>query len=278
MKILAIGDFHGKFPNKLKKEIKKADLILCTGDLGGSDNLLKIIFKYFSEKWWVAVGKKKTKELILEDYKNGKKIINELNSLGKKVYIINGNWDFTSTASYERTGGIKIKRYSSLIKKTKNLIFANRTFKKIQGLNVLFFGGSVVAGAYLTGAGGAIKKSRIKNKKKQNEKDTRHIMKHVKKEVDILFAHYPPYGYFDKVKYNGENPMNGQHVGFKGYTEFIKKNKPKLFICGHMHEYQGKKKVGDTLVIATGAAHDGKAVLIDFDKKKRKVKNVKFIK
>lgn len=34
MKILAIGDFHGKFPGKLKKLIKKEnpDLILCTGD------------------------------------------------------------------------------------------------------------------------------------------------------------------------------------------------------------------------------------------------------
>ena len=47
--------------------------------------------------------------------------------------------------------------------------------------------------------------------------------------------------------------MNGKHVGFKGYTEFIKKNKPTLFICGHMHEYQGEKKVGKTMIVATGS-------------------------
>ena len=34
MKILAIGDFHGKFPQKLKKRVKKEkiDLIVSPGD------------------------------------------------------------------------------------------------------------------------------------------------------------------------------------------------------------------------------------------------------
>ena len=32
MKILAIGDFHGKFPMKLKKLAKSADLIVSVGD------------------------------------------------------------------------------------------------------------------------------------------------------------------------------------------------------------------------------------------------------
>ncbi len=32
MKILAIGDFHGKFPVELKKLVKEVDLILSVGD------------------------------------------------------------------------------------------------------------------------------------------------------------------------------------------------------------------------------------------------------
>lgn len=274
MKILAIGDFHGKFPGRLKKEVKKADLVLCTGDLGGSDKLLKIVFKYFGKKWWRVIGKKKTKQYILEDYNNGKKIIKELDSLNKKIYIINGNWDFTSTAPYERTAGLKLKKYTDFIRKSKNLIFLNRTYKKIEGLNILFFGGFVTAGAYVDGALG---RRYQKKALKKNKAETKHIMKYIKKDIDILFTHYPPYGFFDIIKYGGENPMKGKHVGFKGYVEFIKKNKPKLFICGHMHEYQGKKKLGKTLVIATGATKDGKAVIIDFDAKKKKVNNVKFV-
>ena len=80
VKILAIGDFHGKLPTKLKKEAKKADLILSTGDFGGSDKLLNVVFKYFYSNWWKEVGKKKTRQYIMEDYNSGKKMIQELNN------------------------------------------------------------------------------------------------------------------------------------------------------------------------------------------------------
>jgi Icc-related predicted phosphoesterase len=131
----------------------------------------------------------------------------------------------------------------------------------------------VTAGAYVEGALGNKKKHIQKNKKETNQ-----LMKFSEKNINILLAHYPPFGYFDKVKYKGENPMNGKHIGFKGYTEFIKKNKPDLFICGHMHEYQGKTKIGKTAIVTTGSAKQGKAAMIEFDEKIKRIKNVRFIK
>jgi Icc-related predicted phosphoesterase len=276
MKILAIGDFHGKFPVKLQKLVKSVDLVLCTGDLGGSDKLLKIIFKYFEEGWYNIVGEKKAKQYIMEDYNSGKKVIGKLNSLGKMVHLISGNWDFSNNAKVQRTGRLKLKPYPAIIKKMKNLKLYNRTYRKIGGLSILFFGNFVTSGAYLD-RGVRAEKDR-KRYVKKNKEEIKHIMKYSKRPVDILLAHYPAYGYFDKVRYKGGNPMNGKHVGFKGYTKFIEKNRPALFICGHMHEYQGKKKMGDTLIVATGAAHDGKAAVIDFDEEKGRVKNVRFVK
>lgn len=276
MKICAIGDFHGKFPAKLKKLVKSSDLVLCTGDLGGSDKLLKIIFKYFEEGWYNIVGEKKAKQYVMEDYNSGKKILKKLNSLGKIIYLINGNWDFVSNIKVQRTGKLQLKSYSDIAKKKKNLKFHNRTYKKLSEFNVLFFGGFVTSGAYLD-KGIRPEKDR-KRYIKKNKQEIKHIMKYSKKPVDILLAHYPAYGFFDKVSYPGKNPMNGKHIGFKGYTKFIKKNHPKLFICGHMHEYQGKKKLGKTIMIATGAARDGKCAIIDFDEKKKKVKSIKFVK
>ena len=275
MRILAIGDFHGRFPVKLRKEVAKADLVLCTGDLGGSDKLLKILFKYFGEKWWNIIGKKKAKQYVLEDYRNGKKIIGELGKLGKKIYVINGNWDFATSASWERTAGLNIVRYPKLMRKRKNLVPVNRSYKRLGGLNVLFFGGMVTTGAYLEK--GVRKDVERGTYIERNRKEVSHIMKYVKKDVDILFAHYPPFGYFDKVKHKGENPMNGRHVGFKGYTKFIEKNQPALFVCGHMHEYQGKKKIGKTIVVTTGSAKNGEAAIIDFDIEKKRVKKVEFV-
>ncbi len=278
MKILAIGDFHGKFPAKLKKIAKRKDidLVLCTGDLGGSDKLLKILFKYMDKNWWKEIGPEKTRQYVLEDYDSGKKIIKELNLLNKKIYMIPGNWDFTSKTFLKRTGGLILSKYQDLIKKKKNLHWWNRGLKRLDGLNILAFGGMVTAGAYL-------KKNKVFSKKqknkyiKKNKKETKQIMKHGKKDIDILFTHYPPQGIFDIVRFKGENPFNRKHIGFNGYIKFIKKYKPRLVICGHMHEYQGKKKFRDTLIVTTGAAKDGKAAIIDIPEKKGKIK-VKFIK
>ena len=62
------------------------------------------------------------------------------------------------------------------------------------------------------------------------------------------------------------------------YNKIIRKYKPKLVICGHMHEYQGKRKLGDSWIMAIGAACKGKASMIEIDEKTKKLKSVKFIK
>ena len=281
MKILAIGDFHGEFPKKLKEEVEKADLVFCTGDLGGSDFLLKIIFKHMGEKipWYDSVGIEKAKRYVLEDYNSGKKIIEELGVFKRKIYFIPGNWDFITQSKFERNAKLKLTLYQDLVKKHSNLHWWRRGIKKLGNLEILAFGGVVTAGEY-TKKNGFYGKNKRKLEKniRSNKKETKQIMKHGRKNLDILFAHYPPYGVFDVVKYKGFNPLNGKHVGFKGYTEYIKKYKPKLFICGHMHEYQGSKKMGDTLIVATGSAKEGKAVVIDYPEDRKGKIKLRFIK
>jgi Icc-related predicted phosphoesterase len=275
--ILVIGDFHGRFPEKLKKEAKKADFVLSTGDFGGSDKLLKIIFKNFYSDWTKIVGKKKTKELVLEDYNNGKIIIKKLSELKIPVYTVRGNWDFEGKKRKQRTGGLKLKNYSDLMNKTKNIKFLKNEIVNLNDLILYAYGGYVTASIYTNKQGGFSNK-KIKKYKKDHEKEKKLLFSKGKKDIDILLAHYPPYGFFDKVKYKGENPMNGKHVGFKPYTEFIKKYQPKIFICGHMHEYQGVKKLGKTSIIATGPAKEGKGVIIDYPEDKKGKIKVKFLK
>jgi len=276
MKILAIGDFHGKFPKKLEREAKKADLVLSIGDFGGSKKLLKIVFKHLHKGWWKVVEKKKAREYILEDYNSGKKVIRALNKIGVPVYTIHGNWDFEGRKK-ERTGGVKVVNYSHLMKKMKNMNFLRKRIVNIKGMIVYAFGGYVIPDVALTKKGGH-NKIKIKRFKKEYAKSKKQLFNKPGKNIDILLAHYPPYGYFDVVKYKGENPRNGQHVGFKPYTQYIKKYKPKLFICGHMHEYQGKAKLGNTIIVSTGPAEEGKAAIIEFDERKKKVGKIRFVK
>jgi len=278
MKILAIGDFHGKFPEKLKKEVKKADLVLVTGDFGGSDRLLKIIFKYLVKGgWYNYVSKEKAKEYISEDYNSGVKILNELNKFEKRMYLIAGNWDFIKKTSLDRTAKLKLIFYPKVVRrKLENLRWWNRGIKKnVNGLKILAFGDSVTPHEHLRK--GSFSHRKWKKHVAKNKKEISQIMSYGAKDIDILFAHYTPYKIFDKVKWKGYNPMNGKHVGFEGFTKYIKKYSPRLFISGHMHEYQGIKKLGKTIIVATGAAKDGKAAMIDFNEKTKKFK-VSFIK
>lgn len=278
MKIIGIGDFHGKFPKNLKQKIKKEkpDLILCTGDLGGSENLLKIIFKYFEGNWEEEIGEKKAKKYILEDYKSGVKILKELNKLKIPVYIIEGNWDFYSNSKNKTIKKLNLKNYKKIIQGLENLTYWNRGIKKINKLRILAFGGMVTAQAYLI-KGNRPEESRKKAIKK-NKKEEKQILKNKNKKADILFTHYTPYKYFDKIKSTKENPMNNKNVGFTGFTKYIKKENPLLSISGHMHEYQGIKKLEKTTIIATGSAKEGKATIIEIDERNKTIKEIRFIK
>ena len=75
MKILVIGDFHGKFPQKLKNKLKKKrfDLVVGLGDYFPFGSR-KLFFKHCygtDLEVWDVIGKKKYKEIELKDRRQG---------------------------------------------------------------------------------------------------------------------------------------------------------------------------------------------------------------
>ena len=76
-----MGDFHGKFPEKLKKRIlkEKPDCILCTGDFGPSEEYRKTVFKHWEEihrkPLSKIIGKTKYKQLLADRRNNAMKMI-----------------------------------------------------------------------------------------------------------------------------------------------------------------------------------------------------------
>ncbi|MEM4710598.1 MAG: metallophosphoesterase [Candidatus Woesearchaeota archaeon] len=262
MKILVVGCFHGKFPKKLRKISESCDFILSTGDFGGSENFRKFMFRNFSRDFEDKIGRKKIKQFYIEDYYNGKKIIEELDKIKKPVYTIDGNWDFRNTYDIKKDYGLNFKNYPTIIRKTKNIKFLNKRIRKIKGLKIYPHGGLMLASIFHTDN---YFKEKHNLYKKLHIKQRKQLFRQKSKNLDIMLTHCPPYGYFDKVKYQGINPMNGKHVGFKPYNEYIKKYAPKLFICGHMHEHQGIAKIGKTIILSHGPAQYGKAALIYYE-------------
>ncbi len=75
-----------------------------------------------------------------------------------------------------------------------------------------------------------------------NRKRGEDIRKHwdlIPNDIDILITHGPVYGVLDKCD-------NGDVVGCEDLLEKVKQIKPKIHICGHIHEAYGEQEEVDT--------------------------------
>ena len=80
-----------------------------------------------------------------------------------------------------------------------------------------------------------------------------------KKLIDkktVLVTHVPPHGFQDKV-------FIGMHGGSKELRELVDKHKPRLVLCGHIHEDPGYVKDKSTVVVNCSMGKRGEGALID---------------
>lgn len=254
MRILLLGDLEGKFPTKLKNFCRKNNIeaIFSPGDF--SSSLTKMIFSNWDLlKEWTPEKRKRFDEVygfnrankeILRSYRDGIKILKKINSLGIPVYLVLGNQDYIGKTRIGR--GVKKKEFVKpgsflpLIKRLKNLIYVHNNPRKIE------------------------KKYTIIGKSaglKVNEKFFRG-----KKNL-IFLTHLPARGTRFAIVRNKFSPRNGEDVGSQEIRRLIKKYKPIIHICGHMHEHIGKTNVGKTISICAGFGHEDKAMILNLCEK-----------
>lgn len=68
------------------------------------------------------------------------------------------------------------------------------------------------------------------------------VWKHIPSDTDILIVHGPPLGYGDF------SALTNTHQGSTSLMVRIREIKPKLVVCGHIHEGYGQYKLDDTLI------------------------------
>jgi len=79
-------------------------------------------------------------------------------------------------------------------------------------------------------------------------------------EKSVLVSHVPPYGTQDKI-------FLGKHGGSKELREIVDKFKPRLVLCGHIHEDPGIIKIGDTTVVNCSMGKRGEGAIIEINGK-----------
>ena len=302
MKILAIGDFHGKIPKKLKSRVKRyiddVDLILSPGDYSGSDKYSKLFFKYVYGKrdanMETMLGKRRFNKLMKEILDSGINAVRWLNSLNKPILGITGNWDSSKYSeigwshkenNYENNKNYMIfaNVFYGKIKKFRNFKFIEMSKSRFKDLTIIGHTKSSYPGNYnVINKKKYIMKYGLKkfniirnNMKKDYIVREKKFNKLFNKEKNVIFlGHNSPYGMLDIIGKKGHNLSKGEHYGDYLVRKTILKWKPRVYICGHMHEHQGLAKLGKTLIVNTGPGHNGKFAIIDYGEK-IKVKLIK---
>jgi len=232
MKILALGDPHGKLPKNLDGVIKKyeIELIICVGDIA-----------FIPEKPWIEESWKGINDRFMN--KNYKEIVDKLCSYNLPVLSLRGNMFM----------GDKKKVADRILNKHKNLINKFTGRYNSQNQSFIFFDISFEESTLMEEEKG---KKFFKNRVRKNKKRELKLNKLLKENSNsILITHNPPYGILDKA-------YDGNHVGSKIILKAIKKHKPKLVLCGHIHEAKGKAKIGKTIIYNLGSHGDYKVLNI----------------
>ena len=253
MRILAIGDLHGRVPvSKSFLRENRIDIIISPGDLPHSERIRNLIFENWGKiheegkNLSEIVGKSKWKKILNEGIKSQAKVLKKLDSLGVPVFLVFGNAEHNN----------EIKSY---LKRSINVRHVGSKSVKLNEINLVGIDAETDGN-----------KKQIKAKKER----IRVLLKRVKGPV-ILISHEPPYGTkFDLVK-NKKSPRLNQHVGSKLVKKIIKEFNPLVNVFGHMHESFGKQKFDKTFLVNAGYGHNGYAALIDLTKGKANIKLLK---
>ncbi len=303
MKILVIGDLHGQKPRIHSKDF---DCIIQVGDICDDSG-----FRPYIKKWFAAIkkdrknaksddkfiideiGKKGIKKLEQDSLKEGRKILEYLDSFNKPVFIVPGNWDqsYGKTkikdldkddysylkAFYDFYMGDRINpRLTKGLKNVNDCQFRNHEFN---GINLFGYGLSSAYEHYK-------RKRKLNISKQEHEKLKKAYFNLIKKlfvsyskrnksNITIFISHNIPRDTKLDIVRNKNSSANGMHLGSSIARKFCEKYQPLICIGGHVHESPGKDKIRKTIVINPGFGKDAQ-VLIDVDEDKRKIRSIKF--
>lgn len=286
MRILVVGDFHGKFHEKISKIIKKdkIDFIVSNGDYLPF-KYRKLWFKHCFAKdigLWEVIGQKRYKKLVMEDLKIGENILKKLNSFSIPVFTVFGNTDWPTPDDISDLVGATIKhKLPHEPKWYKDDLFAKKVkkYKNIHRIDYSFakFNDFILIGMRGHSFPGHVKSKGYKKHRAKLDNLFKKFRKENKNHKVIFVSHNVPYNTrLDKItSKEADKRVIGKHYGSKLARRIIDSYQPIIAIGGHIHEAKGMQKLGKTLAINSGSSYQGDIVLIDVQNNKMKVKFVK---
>lgn len=254
MKILVIGDPHGNLEKVKGISLEGIDLCLLTGDLGSANLMRKMAFenierrrKGLPEKEYTSTQKKRA---FMEAYTSSMRI---MRYLSRKIptLTIYGNVEMSNpdTRKHSKKLGLELPFLTNDLNALENVRVVNNRLANFQGVRI---GGLeyFVDTNWVRDFKPKDYWERMREAKKATDKAKR-VLKGFG-SLDILVCHQPPYGFLDKVGQMAPKNWRGKHAGSKAILDYIKRNQPRYVFCAHIHEGEGKRKIGETEVYNLG--------------------------
>jgi|SRR3989344_933112 len=252
MRILVLGDPHGKVPKNLPRDV---DLILLTGDLGRADLARKMAFQNIERKKLsleeIEYSPKQKKRAFMESYSSSMKVVKFLSSISP-VFTIYGNVEHRNyeTRRLSKEIGLKLPFLTDDLSSINGVRVINNRVANFKGLRI---GGLdyFIDTSWVMEFKPSDYREKLRNARDETEK-ARGVLSRFN-SLDILVCHQPPYRVLDKVTAKfAPKHWKGKHAGSKVILEYIRKRQPKYVFCGHIHEGEGHKKIGRTDVYNLG--------------------------
>jgi len=308
MKILVIGDLHGRKP---KIPTRDFDCMVVVGDVCDDRDIAPIYRKFFAYLKDVKdspnfetfakkhlKGKTTLKKLEKKSLKRGNELLKYLDTFNKPIFMVAGNWDKSygssrikdynknsynySKAFYDWWLGSKIN--PKLLKGTKNIANIMYRSKEFKGLNFVGYGLSSAPETMKHKK--TLRKNLTKNQleklknayqKIQDKLNSAYRKRKNKRLPTFFVTHNIPYNTKLDIVTNKKSYAYKKHLGSTIARDFCKRFQPLICVGGHIHDHQGKDKIKNTLVVNTGFGPKS-TVLVDINAEKKKIKEVEFVK
>lgn len=250
MKILVIGDCHGRPPEIPEREF---DIILAVGDIcGGTEEMRQAMFKTADteDRWYDELESDRAKKQVDESIEEGLAVLERLQMQDKQVFLVPGNWDWTDTDwSYLEDKGL-----NQMIEGFENIHNINYECREFEDLS--FIGYGLCSGPEFPQYEDDMPDSREELEKEKQEfenikEEMRDLFEDAENSVIFLSHNVPNDTELDEIK-NEDSPKHGRHYGSLVVRSTIEEFSPYYNLAGHMHEGEGRTTIGSTLCINTG--------------------------
>jgi Icc-related predicted phosphoesterase len=237
MKVCIFGDLHGE-----PREVPPAEAYLLVGDFSEYFDTSEPVWKFFvkslisrsvEEKKKMFTSGKMIQALELS-IASSIKTLSVFNDLEIPTYYVTGNREFFPDFLIEHHN-LGVRSFSEESNELKNCTCIN--------LERIKLGKKSILGIPYVPTGFHSEDWKLPGFEDYWIQYEENIKKNLQKikPSDIVLAHNPPYGVLD-------THIDGTHLGISFFHDYILKNKPKLFLCGHAHNFYEEKQINGTLV------------------------------